>query len=165
MCLNNFDELDQTFTTCFNLCLSRTAMELSGGGWRVMSFQLNYCIMLFVVVSSPALLHCTANVNLTNTRCALDYLRLDSPYCAVLSQTNTRKLFTFFHSKSQRFVQVPRLIRRQKFVCIDGRRNHCGCKVDGTCFTNVAFIKTNDNILPRSSTSAGMNDNMTISRP
>ena len=59
-------------------------MELSGGGWRVMSFQLNYCIMLFVVVSSPALLHCTANVNLTNTRCALDYLRLDSPYCAVL---------------------------------------------------------------------------------
>ena len=74
-------------------------MELSGGGWRVMSFQLNYCIMLFVVVSSPALLHCTANVNLTNTRCALDYLRLDSPYCAVLSQTNTHKLFTFFSLK------------------------------------------------------------------
>ena len=128
-----------------------------------MSFQLNYCIMLFVVVSSPALLHCTANVNLTNTRCALDYLRLDSPYCApaLLSQTNTRKLFTFFHSKSQRFVQVPRLIRRQKFVCIDGgRRNHCRCKVDGTCFTNVAFIKTNENILARGSTSAGMNDNI-----
>ena len=131
-----------------------------------MSFQLNYCIMLFVVVSSPALLHCTANVNLTNTRCALDYLRLDSPYCALLSQTNTRKLFTFFSLKeSEDCAGQARVIRRQKFVCIDGRRIHCGCKVDGTYFTNVAFIKTNDNILPRSSTSAGMNDNMTISRP
>ena len=60
-----------------------------------MSFQLNYCIMLFVVVSSSALLHCTANVNLTNTRCALDYLRLDSPYCPLLSQTKTHTLFPF----------------------------------------------------------------------
>ena len=131
-----------------------------------MSFQLNYCIMLFVVVSSPALLHCTANVNLTNTRCALDYLRLDSPYCALLSQTNTRKLFTFFSLKeSEVCAGCHKVIWRQKFVCIVGRRIHCGCKVDGTYFTNVAFIKTNDNILPRSSTSAGMNDNMTISRP
>ena len=127
-----------------------------------MSFQLNYCIMLFVVVSSPALLHCTANVNLTNTRCALDYLRLDSPYCACSHKQTHANFSLSFHSKSQRFVQVT---KRQKFVCIDGRRIHCGCKVDGTYFTNVAFIKSNDDILPRSSTSAGMNDNMTISRP
>ena len=85
---------------------------------------------------------------------------------ALLSQTITRKLFTFFSLKeSEVCAGQARVIRRQKFVCIDGRRIHCGCKVDGTYFTNVAFIKTNDNILPRSSTSAGMNDNMTISRP
>ena len=88
---------------------------------RVMSFQLNYCIMLFVIVSSAALLHCTANVNLTNTRCALDYLRLDSPYCALCShkQTHHAKFLLSFHSKSQRFVQISRLIQRQKFACID----------------------------------------------
>ena len=74
-------------------------MELSGGGWRVMSFQLNYCIMLFVVVSSPALLHCTANVNLTNTRCALDYLRLDSPYCAPALTNKHTQTFHFLSLK------------------------------------------------------------------
>ena len=84
-------------------------MELSGGGWRVMSFQLNYCIMLFVVVSSPALLHCTANVNLTNTRCALDYLRLDSPYCAVLlSHKQTHANFSLsFTQRVRGLCRIP----------------------------------------------------------
>ena len=111
-----------------------------------MSFQLNYCIMLFVIVSSAALLHCTANVNLTNTRCALDYLRLDSPYCALCShkQTHHAKFLLSFHSKSQRFVQIFRLIQRQKFACIDMDifiQSHCRCIADGSNFTNVAFIK------------------------
>ena len=113
-----------------------------------MSFQLNYCIMLFVVVSSSALLHCTANVNLTNTRCALDYLRLDSPYCPPLSQTKTHTLFPFFQSKSLYALMCL------ETIALPMR----GCKVDDTYFTDAAFIKNNDNIWPRGSTCDAMNE-------